>query len=132
MALAAILGACGDDDAFSPTPDSVAGSYSAATFSVTSSAGTVDLLALGAHVDVTLAPDGNTTGHLFAPGVGENGANFEADLTGTWNLIGSTVTFDQEGDTFIRDVEFTASRNQLTGEDTFGDETVLLVLTKAD
>jgi hypothetical protein len=132
VALAAILASCSDDDAFSPTTDNVAGSYSAATFTVTSPAGTVDLLALGAQVDVTLSTDGATTGHLFAPGGGENGEDLEADLTGTWTLTGSTVTFDQEGDTFIRDVEFTATRDQLTGEGTFEDETVRLVLAKSD
>ena len=131
VALAVILAGCGDDDdAFSPTTDNVAGSYSAATFTVTSSAGMVDLLALGAQVDVTLSTDGTTTGNLLVPGGGENGEDFEADLTGTWSLTDNIVTFDHEGDTFIRDVEFTATRDQLTGEDTFGDETVRLVLAK--
>lgn len=135
LALAAILSSCGDDhnDVFSPTIDNVSGSYSAATFTVTSpAAGTVDLLALGAEVDVILATDGTTTGHLFVPGGGENGEDFEADLRGTWTLTDSTVTFDQEGDTFIRDVEFTATRSQLIGEDTFEDQTVRLVLAKSD
>ena len=134
LALAAILSSCGDDDndVFSPTTDNVVGSYSAETFTVTSSAATVDFLALGAEVDVILATDGTTTGHLFAPGAGEDGEDFEADLTGTWTLTDSTVTFDHEGDTFIRDVEFTATRNRLTGEETFEDQTVRLVLAKSD
>ena len=134
LALATILSSCGDDDndVFSPTIDNVAGNYSAATFTVTSPAGTVDFLALGAEVDVILAANGTTTGHLFVPGGGEDGEDFEADLTGTWTLTDSTVTFDHEGDTFIRDVEFTVTRNQLTGEETFDDQTVRLVLTKSD
>ena len=134
LALAAILSSCGDDDndVFSPTIDNVAGSYSAATLTVTSPSGTVDFLALGAEVDVILAANGTTTGHLFVPGGGENGEDFEADLTGTWTLADSTVTFDHEGDTFIRDVDFTVTRNQLTGEETFDDQTVRLVLTKSD
>jgi hypothetical protein len=132
VALAALVAGCGDDDGFTPTPDNVAGSYSAATFTVTSPAGTVDFLALGAQVDVTLSTDGTTTGHLSVPGAGENGEDVEADLTGTWSLSGSTVTFDHEDDTFIRDLEFTATRDQLTVDDTFGDETVRLVLTKSD
>ena len=85
LALAAILSSCGDDDndVFSPTIDNVAGSYSAATLTVTSPSGTVDFLALGAEVDVILAANGTTTGHLFVPGGGEDGEDFEADLTGT-------------------------------------------------
>jgi hypothetical protein len=50
LVLAMALGGCGDDDSFSPTTETVAGSYSAATFTVTSAAGTVDLLAQASHV----------------------------------------------------------------------------------
>jgi hypothetical protein len=132
LALAALLIGCSDDDSFSPTLDNVAGSYSAATFTVTSAAGTLDLLALGAEVTVDLAVDGTTTGQLFVPGAGEDGEDVEADLTGTWTLDSSTVTFSQDADTFIRDVEFTASEDRLTGEGTFDEETVRLVLSKSD
>jgi hypothetical protein len=130
LALAALFAGCGDDDPFSPTVDNVSGSYSAETFTLTTDAGTVDLLALGAEVTVELAADGTTTGQLFVPGVGVNEEDFEADLAGTWTLTDSTVTFSQDADTFIRDVEFTASENRLTGEETFGEETVQLVLGK--
>lgn len=130
-ALALALASCGgDNDPFNPTTENVAGTYAAATFTVTSSTGTVDLLALGAQVDVTLSSDGTTTGNLLVPGGGDSGEDFEANLAGTWSLSDATVTFDHEGDTFIRDVEFTATRNRLTAEDTFGDETVRLVLVK--
>jgi hypothetical protein len=57
-------------------------------------------------------------------------AHADADLAGTWTLSGSTVTFNQAADTFIRDVEFEASENRLTGEGTFGEETIRLVLIK--
>ena len=130
LALAGLLVGCGDDDPFSPTVDNVSGSYSAETFTLTTDAGTVDLLALGAEITVELAADGTTTGQLFVPGDGVNEEDFEADLTGTWTLTDSTVTFSQDADTFIRDVEFTASENRLTGEETFGEETVRLVLGK--
>ena len=130
--LAVIFAGCGDDDGFSPTVENVAGSYSAASFTLSSPVGTIDLLALGSTVDVTLAPDGSTTGRLFVPGGAEDGGDLEADLTGTWTLDGSTVTFNQTADTFIRDAEFTVSRNQLTGEGTFDNQTVRLVLTKTD
>jgi hypothetical protein len=133
LAFAVVLLGCGDDDSFSPTVEKVSGSYSAATFSVTTVAGTIDLLALGSHVEAVLAPDGTTTGQLFVPNGGEDGEDFEADLTGTWTLNGNTVTFDQSGDTFIRDAEFTAGRNTLIGEYTSSEgETVRLVLTKSE
>jgi hypothetical protein len=130
LVLALVLGGCGDDDNFSPTIETVAGSYSAATFTVTTAEGTLDLLAQGSHVTLNLATDGTTTGQLFIPGGGEDGEDFDADLTGTWTLNGSTVTFDQAADTFFRDVEFAADRDRLTGEGDFGDESIRLVLTK--
>jgi hypothetical protein len=99
---------------------------------LTTGAGTIDLLALGSEVTAVLATDGTTTGHLSVPGGGEGGEDLEADLTGTWTLSGNTVTFNQTSDTFIRDAEFTAGENTLTGEYTDEDGTVRLVLTKSD
>lgn len=124
------LAACGDDG-FSPTVENVSGSYTAQTFTGTSVAGTVDLLALGAEVSVTLNEDGSTTGTLFVPGGGEGGEDLEADLAGTWTLSGSTVTFNQDADTFIRDVEFTAEEDRLTAEGEFSGQSLRLVLTRS-
>ncbi|MGH2356601.1 MAG: hypothetical protein ACRDGJ_01135 [Candidatus Limnocylindria bacterium] len=129
LGLIASLVACGSDS-FTPTQETVAGSYSATTFTAASGAGTLDLLGLGASVTVTLAADGTTTGRLFVPGGGEGGEDLDEDLTGTWTLDGSTVTFSQTADTFIRDAAFTAGRDRLTGEGTFDGQTIRLVLTK--
>lgn len=132
LALCLALGSagCGDDDSFSPTVETVAGSYTATTFTLESPVGTVDLLTLGATVSVTLAEDGTTTGTLFVPGGNEDGSDLDASLEGTWTLSGSTVSFSQSEDTFIRDVDFAASPNRLTGEGSFDDGILLLVLTK--
>jgi hypothetical protein len=132
LALAAVLASCGDDDKFSPTVENVAGTYSATSFTLSTPAGTVDLLGLGSSVTVTLEPDGTTTGRLFVPGGAEEGGDVDADLTGTWTLNGSIVTFNQTADTFIRDVEFTAGQNRLTAEGTFEDQTIRVVLRKTD
>jgi hypothetical protein len=130
LGLAFVLGACGGDG-FSPTTETVAGSYTATTFTITSPVGTTDLLALGATVTITLAGDGTTTGHLFVPAGAAGGGDLDADIAGTWTLAGSTVTFSQTADTFIRDAAFAAGANRLTGEDTFSGVTVRLVLSKA-
>ncbi len=130
LALTITLAACGDD--FSPTVENVAGSYSASTFTYRTDAGTTDLLAAGAVVSIDLAEDGTTTGEIFVEDGGEGGGDLEADLAGTWTLEGSTVTFDQAADTFIRDLEFTADEDVLDGEDTFDDVTIRLVLTKVE
>jgi hypothetical protein len=134
LCLALAVAGCGDDDdPFSPTVENVAGSYTASTFTAESDlVGTLDLLAMGATVSVTLNEDGTTTGRLFVPEGGEEGGDLDVDLAGTWSLTGDTVTFSQTGDSFIRDVDFVASENRLTGEGKFDDTDLLLVLTKDD
>jgi hypothetical protein len=131
VALFSLLACCGSES-FTPTEETVAGTYQASAFTVTSGVGTTDLLAAGATVDATLAPDGTTSGRLFVPGAGENGGDLDEDLTGTWTLAGQTVTFDQTADTFIRDAEFLAGRNTLTGEGTFSGVTIFLQLVKTN
>ncbi len=79
---------------------------------------------------MVLNQDGTTTGRLVAPGLGENGTDVDEDLAGTWTLQGSTVTFDQSGDTFIRDVPFTAEPGRLRAEGTFNGVIVRAVLSK--
>ena len=130
LAAVALAGCGGDDNPFSPTVANVAGTYNATLFTATNSTGTLNLLSLGATVHVVLNPDGTTTGHLFVPDLGQEDGELDADLTGTWTLSGSTVTFSQTADTFIRDVEFTASQNSLESEGTFDGTTLHLALAK--
>jgi hypothetical protein len=130
LTLALALGSCGGEDVFSPTTETVAGAYTASVLTLSSSVGTTDLLALGSTVAIRLAVDGTTSGRLFIPGGAEDGSDLDVDLGGTWTLAGSTVTFNQPGDTFIRDVEFTAGRNQLNGEGVFSGTIIRLVLGK--
>lgn len=127
-----MLLACGGGDSFTPTEETVAGTYAASVFTITSGVGTTDLLAIGATVDATLFPDGTASGRLFVPGADDDGGDLDEDLTGTWTLAGQTVTFDQTADTFIRDAEFIAGRNTLTGEGTFEGVTIFLQLVKTD
>ncbi len=120
----------GDDSPFSPTVETVAGSYQASSLTGTQSGITVNLLSLGATVAIVLNTDGTTTGRIFAPGLDEGGQDLDVDLAGTWTLQGETVTFNHPGDTFIRDIPFTVGRNRLAGEGTFRTVTVRLTLTK--
>jgi hypothetical protein len=131
LAAVTLAGCGGDDNPFSPTVANVAGTYNATLFTATSTElGPVNLLSLGATVHVVLNPDGTTTGHIFVPDLGQEDGELDADLTGTWTLSGSTVTFSQTADTFIRDVEFTAAQNSLESEGTFEDTTLHLALAK--
>jgi hypothetical protein len=124
--------ACGGSEGFTPTEETVAGTYRASTFTVTSGVGTTDLLAIGATVDATLAPEGTTSGRLFVPGADEEGGDLDEDLTGTWTLTGQTVTFNQSADTFIGEADFVAGRNTLTAEGTSGGLSIFLQLVRTD
>lgn len=128
-ALAGLAIACGGD-IFSPTTANVAGTYAATTFTTTTAGVTTNQLAAGASLTITLAVNGTVTGQLFIPGAGEDGGNFIADMAGTWTLSGSTVDFAQTADSFVRDVSFIASENQLTGDATFSGTAIHLELTK--
>jgi hypothetical protein len=128
-AASAVFLACGDEG-FAPSLTNVAGDYTATTLTTTSGGVTTNQLAGGASLTIALAPNGTTTGHLFVPGGAEGGGDFDADMAGTWTLTGSTVAFAQTADTFIRDMPFTAARNQLSGNATFSGTTIRVTLSK--
>jgi hypothetical protein len=125
-----VLSCGGDEPPFTPTPESVVGSYQATRLTGTQSGITVNLLSLGASVEMVLNEDGTTTGRVFAPGLEQGGQDLDIDLAGTWTLQGETVTFSHSGETFIRDVPFTVGRDRLDGEGTFRTVTIRLTLTK--
>lgn len=124
---AAFLAACSEK----PTMENMAGSYHATSFTVQQGAAPAEnVLADGSLLDLTLIAAGTTSGRLFVPGGAEGGGDFDADLTGTWTLLGTAVTFDHVADTFVRDMPFTAKVGQLTGEATFGGATIRVVLER--
>jgi hypothetical protein len=131
LALVVLASSCGDDNGFTPTPESVAGPYYSSTFLVTQNGITADILALGGSIDINLASDGLVTGHLFVPNGNGGGSDLDLDLQGTWELNGTTVTFHMPNvDTFVRDVPFTVGTNTLTGDRTSSETRIQVVLTR--
>lgn len=136
VALAAVLGACGDygvgPEAI--TREDITRSFSAVTLTTTTDGTTTDQLAAGATLSITLHEDGTTAGQLFVPGGAEDGGDFDADLAGTFSFDDSTdrVTFDHDADTFMRDMTFAAARSgdgvRLEAQQAFGAATVRVVL----
>ena len=116
-------------ESFIATTDSVVGNYVAMTFVTSENAVATDQLSRGATLEMNLNADGTTTGRLFIPS-GTSELDFEADLSGTWTLNGNTVQFDQNADTFVRDLPFTVERNRLRGEGVFAGVMVRVVLKK--
>jgi len=124
LAAAAVV-AC--SDAFKPTADNVSGIYQLQTFRTDSAGTTKDWVAGGASLDLILSPGGHVGGELTMP---VDTVVFYALLDGTWTLTGTTVHFSQSADTFVRDMDWIASENRLSGDKTFGAVRVRVVLTK--
>lgn len=100
------------------------------TFTTITDGNTVDWLAAGASLRITLAPNGTTSGRLIIPGGDEDGGDLDEDLSGTWTLEDGTIRFSQSADTFMRDMPFTIGDGRLSGDRTFGDVRIQVVLLK--
>ena len=133
LGLLLILLACGGGDgdgATGPPAESIAGSYAATNFKVTDSGTTIDVLAQGGSLSITLTSQNATTGRLFVPGGGEGGVDLDADLVGTWTLSAGTVRFTQAADTFLRDIAFTVNGQTLVSQDSAGGAVFDIVLSR--
>lgn len=108
LAVLAWTGA-GCSETVAPTLDSVAGSYSATSFQ----ADGADVLAAGGSLTLELTSSGAVTGDMFVPA--SVGGPFDADMAGTYEIVGSNIIFDQDADTFVRDAEWMWSDGTLTG-----------------
>ena len=120
------------DSTTAPTTAVVAGTYQATTFTTRpqSSQATTDLLAQGATLTIALDTARATTGRLFVPHGDENGNDLDASMAGAWALSHDSVAFDQAADTFVRDMPFVFANGALSGEATFSETVVRVVLTK--
>src|SRR5919107_6043542 len=128
FSLAGVL-SCGDE---TDPNEAIAGSYAASTFTVTPTGGAPqNALAAGASMDIFLASSGTTTGTLNVPATITGGAPIVESMSGTFSLSGSTVTFDQTADTFVRDATWTLGSNTLSTTFAESDGTVEVTLTRA-
>ena len=99
-------------DPVAPTLELLAGSYSATAFEAEG----VDILAAGGSLVLILSDDGTVGGELSL--TAQAGGPIQADMAGTYALIGNRLTFDQVADTFVRDADWTWADGVLDG--TFG------------
>jgi hypothetical protein len=105
------LSGCGSDTPSQPS--SIAGAYTATVFRVTPTGQpTIDVLAQGGSLSVTIASDNTASGTLSLPAsVAETPVT--ASMTGTVVQTGTTVRFEQTADTFVRDLTFMVVGNTL-------------------
>jgi len=94
-----------------PTMADVVGDYHATELM----GGGYDVLALGGSMALTLGSDGSLSGTLFIPAAAAGGEEVQADMVGTFTLSGSTLTFHQDADTFVRDATWTWSQGVISG-----------------
>ena len=133
LALPALLLACGGSD--EPSGSVVAGSYVATLFTTTGSSGQRNEIAAGSTLQLTLAANGTTSGHLHIAASGSNPV-FDADMAGTWTVSNNVVTITQAADTFVRDMPFTwgpdsQGISSLTGDQVFSGTRIQLILVRA-
>ena len=122
------VAACSNDDnaPTAPTTATVAGTYKATRFVVTSPLGTEDVLQEGGSVTTTFAADGTVTGHVTVPSQA-----VDEDFAGTWKLQNGQVEIeDVPSDSFVEDVSFKPVGTTLVGDETFSGVRVELTLTK--
>ena len=139
LAAALTLAACGDGPTGAEpqqlSMQKLAGSYEGfkygeKRFTITENGETTDLIALGASFKIALAADGTTPGRLLIPGAGADGGDFDASMAGSWTLTGDTVRFQQEADTFVRDMPFVVKGGRLVGSAEFGDVRIDVTLSR--
>ena len=124
--------ACGGSNEPSGSP--YAGSYVATSWTTTGNSGHQDQLLAGSTLQITLAPNGTTTGHLHVAASGANPV-FDADMAGTWTVNANVVDIAQAADTFVKDMLFTVGSNiqgiiTLTGDQTFSGTRIQITLTR--
>ena len=117
--ISAMLLACGSDSTAPPQPP--VGSYTAIEFVTTGNSGQTNQLVIGGSLNMTLAANGTTSGHLHLAASGGDPA-FDADMAGTWTMTGNVVSFTQSADTFVRNMELTLQPIATNTWDLVGDQ----------
>ena len=113
------VAACGSDSTAPSEPP--VGSYTAIEFVTTGNSGHTDQLLIGGSLNMTLAANGTTSGHLHMAASSSNPV-VDADMAGTWTMNGNVVDFDQTADTIVRDIHFTLQPIATNTWDLVGDQ----------
>lgn len=120
--LLGLLTACSDST--SPARETgLEGTYSATTFTTTTHGGTIDRIAEGLRMSITLKAGGSTIGSVTASGE-------TVLVVGTWDTTGTRLHFEQETANFLRQVPFEVQPGKLLGDTLLGVTIYHIVLTK--
>ena len=116
LMVASAAAGCGSNTPADMDPNSsLAGSYHATVFSVTPTGqAAIDVLAANGSFVITISAANALSGLLSIPASVTGGSALSADMAGTAVVTGATVTFQQNADTFVRDLEWTRVGTSLT------------------
>jgi hypothetical protein len=121
--------ACGSDTA-APRA-TIAGNYVATQWVTTGGSGQTNQLLAGSTLELALASNGTTSGHLHVAASGSNPA-LDADMAGTWTQSNDKVTVSQVADTFVRNLTLNVvpngSRWSLTADQVISNTRIQLTL----
>ena len=132
LALAvSVANSCGEDACACTPAETLVGTYNATRLRFTPSGqATVDALAAGATITLTLSGSGATSGTFFVPASLNDGVPLTLDLSGTYQSTTGHVTLSHGADTFLRDVGWTWNGNTLTTNGSAGGVQYDVVLTR--
>lgn len=132
LALAAslvVLPAC-SSDSFEET--GLVGSYHATTLTTASaSEGTIDYVARGGTVTLTLESNGETSGRLFVPDAGAGDTDLDVELGGHWEFNSGIVILTLDESSFLQTMSLTPIEDRLEGQQDFGGTVVHVVFQRA-
>src|SRR6202008_486167 len=116
------VAACGGSDSTAPDNSVIVGTYNAFQWTTTGGTGQQNQIANGSTLQITLAANGSTSGHMHIA-ASNGGPTVDLDLAGTWSASNNTVTFTQVADNFLRDMTFLAEQVATNAWDLVGDDT---------
>ena len=127
LSAAVLLMACDDSET-----SVVAGSWVATEFTITETGQPVqDVLAGGGGLTINITSNNTTSGTLTIPAAfSETGSSVSESMAGSATVAGNTVTFEQDADTFVRDMTWAIVGNTLVATQTFAGVTIDVTLTR--
>ncbi len=103
--------ACGE---LTPGPGNLAGSYLPSLFLITPTGQPqIDVLLQGGSLNIAITASNTTSGQLSLPATVTGTTPLLALMTGDAVVTGSTLQFQQNADTFIRNLTWTVKRDTL-------------------
>lgn len=124
---ALVLAASCGDESTGPSEAALVGVYGATELTTIANGRTTNWATQGGHVVLHLHVGWSTAGGLNVP---DPLATINADLAGTWRIVGDSVELHTNAYTFLRGMRFGVQGTTLSGDRTVGVTRYRVMLTK--